>query len=311
MATNSQLLGAFGAWAAACFAELVEAVVQHDRALSEYAAAERDLMSLHRAMQTGAEDDPLPDGAIRRRRVAATNAELHRATGVRRRAERQYEAALARLRMMETRASFDGFHEAQCGGAAANNNNNNKRGQQATAGGGAAGAGGEQRERRPYAGTTTHEANKRQKTGRTDGDDDDDGTVAGEEEPSDAAPPKDSDNNNSQTGVKGGTSWDELVKTWEKEVMNASGQQASLARFPDPPFKPCGRQACAAESRALKACCCNIGEMLRQSDRNTLKAVRIFFHPDKFSACDAGVKQESQKKACEIFVVADHMYKSG
>jgi hypothetical protein len=88
------------------------------------------------------------------------------------------------------------------------------------------------------------------------------------------------------------------VKRW-RDVADAFFKTPGLP-FPEPPAQPCGQIACQSQSRALKACGCNITKALR-SVAMDLKKERLRWHPDKFAT-------EHQKKAQEIFVVVQAMF---
>jgi hypothetical protein len=70
--------------------------------------------------------------------------------------------------------------------------------------------------------------------------------------------------------------------------------------FPDPPSEPCRNMSCHAQDRVLEACECNIRKLFTDLD---VKLERRMWHPDRFSACLEGSREEYQKKAAEIFVV--------
>lgn len=84
---------------------------------------------------------------------------------------------------------------------------------------------------------------------------------------------------------------------------------SKMTIFPAPPAPPCTQLAClrSSSSRALQACPCNIRAAF--SDIQDLKTARVQWHPDKFSKCPESLRAGFQKKAQEVFVVVDALYK--
>jgi hypothetical protein len=83
---------------------------------------------------------------------------------------------------------------------------------------------------------------------------------------------------------------------------------ANMKSFPFPPAWPC-HNGCEMKKfqRSLDACSCNIAYIFRNRD---LKAMRLKFHPDRYSAVNPEVRERVQTWAKEIFVVLDGLYSS-
>ncbi|KAK3708642.1 hypothetical protein LTR37_011364 [Vermiconidia calcicola] len=101
----------------------------------------------------------------------------------------------------------------------------------------------------------------------------------------------------------------ESIAEWFKALDVAFASYSSLRRFPNPPSWPCSRPRCSSDksSRALDACECNIKHLFEGS--RDLRAERLRWHPDKFSRAPVESREAFQKKAKEVFVVIDAMYK--
>lgn len=83
---------------------------------------------------------------------------------------------------------------------------------------------------------------------------------------------------------------------------------ANLTDLPEPPAFTCMNRECETRKheRALAACACNIRTLF--AGRN-VKAERLRFHPDKFSSVAVEVREMIQRKAKEMFVTLDTMYR--
>ena len=102
------------------------------------------------------------------------------------------------------------------------------------------------------------------------------------------------------------TSWE-----WLGSIDLLLSDYASIHTFPEPPSVLCVRQSCKSQqhSRALRVCDCAIRAAF--SKAKDLKKERTRWHPDKWSCCREDKKEVFEKKAAEMFMVVDAMYKEG
>lgn len=98
---------------------------------------------------------------------------------------------------------------------------------------------------------------------------------------------------------------------WLEEAQEAFKDYTSIANFPDPPAKRCDELACirSITSRSLKACPCNIRKCLKNASEEQLKKLRLGFHPDRYERCAENVREEFKRKAQEVFVVVESVYR--
>lgn len=99
------------------------------------------------------------------------------------------------------------------------------------------------------------------------------------------------------------------IASWLERTRNLNA--ATLLSFPTPPAWPCACPECqvTAADRALQACRCNTRAIFQSFGQPELKAERTRWHPDKFAASSAEVREVFQKMAGEIFVIVDEMYR--
>ncbi|KAK4631287.1 hypothetical protein CLAFUW4_02616 [Fulvia fulva] len=111
------------------------------------------------------------------------------------------------------------------------------------------------------------------------------------------------------TGPAQGTLFHLEIEHWREQCVDCCTNYPALRAFPVPPIRrPCMKQACRKETRALAVCKCQIQHAFHRVPDLNLKKERIAWHPDKFAAC-LQRKDEFQGMAKEIFVVVDEMYR--
>lgn len=98
---------------------------------------------------------------------------------------------------------------------------------------------------------------------------------------------------------------------WLEEAQEAFKDYTSIANFPDPPAKRCDELACirSVTSRSLKACPCYIRKCLNNASEEQLKKLRLGFHPDRYERCAENVREGFKRKAQEVFVVVESVYR--
>lgn len=136
-----------------------------------------------------------------------------------------------------------------------------------------------------------------------------------QEPPPKAKQPKDKPRQrfrNPQRVRKSGTP--QSPSAWKIACDKALSDRSTMTSFPDPPYFSCANRGCGItrNQRALRACQCNIEAALQKDPEypESLKAERLRWHPDKFSACPEEHRLVFQAKAKEIFIVANHLYES-
>ena len=98
-------------------------------------------------------------------------------------------------------------------------------------------------------------------------------------------------------------------KAWLLAIDAAFANLKTMDTFPAPPAWTCGSLACETTDRAISACPCNLRVIFKGVA--DLKHERLRWHPDKFSICPEGCRESHQRKAKEVFVVVDSLYRNG
>lgn len=103
----------------------------------------------------------------------------------------------------------------------------------------------------------------------------------------------------------------QTIDSWWKYVNHCFEDYSKITQFPIPPALSCGRPDCDAtsSSRPIAACECNIRASFGMVPSLNIKRERLRWHPDKFTACPANLREGFQKMASEIFIVLDKMHK--
>ncbi|EME43802.1 hypothetical protein DOTSEDRAFT_23927 [Dothistroma septosporum NZE10] len=101
----------------------------------------------------------------------------------------------------------------------------------------------------------------------------------------------------------------DAVTQWREQCVKRFAGYSAIELFPAPPTKrPCAKQSCCSETRALHTCKCQIQLAFSSVPGLDLKKERIEWHPDKFSGC-GDKRKEFQAKAKEIFIIVSSMYR--
>lgn len=103
----------------------------------------------------------------------------------------------------------------------------------------------------------------------------------------------------------------QTVDSWWKYTNDCFKDYTKITQFPMPPALSCGKLDCDAASatRPLAACECNIRASFGMVRNLNVKRERLRWHPDKFTACPANLRESFQKMASEVFIVLDKMHK--